>query len=806
MLADCTPTFRPRSMSGESYTRWRSSASDDEDDDALEEGESGAGRSRPGAVTVITARTRPPTALSPAAQARMVCVMVLMMLVCLVCVGVGVCVGLAWGYSQGSRHSVEHVIPAPAPDYQHAHRVLSYLQPHLLHDYMRKLSETPKPLLGTFVESVWETLGLRVNTTTFLVHLSRPDEERPNTVEVTYVDGHKYVLNPLPHTVNSPPFSAFSPAGEVTGPLVYGHYGRREDLATLQSLKISVKGAVVLLRDGKIHNGAKVHNAEQAGAGGVLLYPDPADMRGPRGGGAPYPNGTGLPDDGVIWDTLSIFPGDPATPFLPSIDHIYRSGRSSQPIPKIPVQSVSAEVAQTLLELVGGPEMPEGWRGGLDTVYRLGGTWRPEANVTNLTLAVNNVMQQETVKNIHATLPAVDESKVVMVGSHYGSLYTSPGAGLGALLALSDAFAKSYLTDGTQRQVVFSAWAASEHGLIGSTEFTQKYSWWVDTTMLAYLNMDEMLRGTGCLRVMASPVLRQAIREAATQVMWPMGEAVNVRDGWRMSDPLLRTDVHFSNLGSESDFASFTAQRGVPSAHFVVTGEQWVSSNSLRHSQYDTYQAYTSLLDPDYSWTTMLTSLVGAVTTVLSESDLPPLRMSDLSGDLYNGWQHFLDLHTTALTNSGYNFTSILDAIQMELITLDTMLSGLDRWYHSRPYYVHPYPHPFPGPAHYRQVEQRLRWLANLERGLLGPRGVGRASTTNLMIGPDPEDPYRAIHYPHAVQAITHALLQKTPWESVHQELSYILAALTSYRQLFPITFPDEPHNTTDGDFAEPQS
>lgn len=53
-------------------------------------------------------------------------------------------------------------------------------------------------------------------------------------------------------------------------------------------------------------------------------------------------------------------------------------------------------------------------------------------------------------------------------------------------------------------------------------------------------------------------------------------------------------------------------------------------------------------------------SLVGATLLVLSESEVPPLVLSELSGDLYNGWQGFLKSHSTSLTNSGYNFTGIL--------------------------------------------------------------------------------------------------------------------------------------------------
>lgn len=788
-------------MSAESYTRWHSNPSDEDDDDDENEDEDAGGRVGRGgteAVTIVSspsgARPRHLPDLTPAAQTRVICIMMLGGLVCMV---VGVCIGRAWGHT-AIHHTINHIIPASETHHYNASRLLRNLQPQLILDYMRRLDDTPKELLAEFVESVWQAQGLLTSSTHFTVQLSKPDTEHPNTVEVTYNDNHTEVLNPLPHTVESPPFSAYSAAGVVTGTLVYGHYGRREDLATLQSLKINLKGAILLLRHGKLHDGAKLHNAEQAGAGGVLLYPDPADLRGVRRGGDPYPNGTGLPDDGVIWGSLSKVPGDPATPFLPSLDHVYRKELSEQPLAKIPGQSVSGEVAKRLLTLVGGPMVPGGWRGDLGVTYKLGGSWAPNSRLTNLTLTVNNVLYQETIRNIHATMPAADQTKVIMMGCHYGSLYSSSSAGLGAMLALSDALSRAYLPKGTHRKVVFSAWAAGQQGMIGSTEFTQLHSWWVDTSMMAYLSLDEVLRGTGSMRVKASPTLREVIRQAATQVSWPIGEDVNVRDGWRMSDPLGKYDVHFSSLGSGSDFVSFTAQRGVPSAHFTAMGEEWWSTYSLRHSQYDTLETYTQLLDPGCKWTHMLASLVGSVMVMMSQSEVPPVLLNELSGELYNGWQRFLHLHTSALTKSGYNFTSILDAIEEEIVTLDESLKTLQAWYDSRLSYVRQYPSSFPGPAYFRQVEQRVRLLADLERGLLGPRGVQRTFTTNLMVGPDPEDPVRATHFPHASQAITHALQQKIPWENVHQELSYILAALASYRQLFPVDLPSHPEDATE--------
>nr|XP_027232919.1 transferrin receptor protein 2-like [Penaeus vannamei] len=256
---------------------------------------------------------------------------------------------------------------------------------------------------------------------------------------------------------------------QVTGAVVYGHYGRREDLVRLQALRIPVKGALLLLRHGKIHDGAKVgwgtHNAEAGGAAGVLLYPDPQDFAGV---GGRFPNGTGLPRDGVLWSSLNAVPETPPRPPAQPLPRL--QGPAPPRPPPHPAQTLSAEAAARVQELMGGPECP---RGG-------GAAWAPTAwaglgrgpGVVNVTLAVSNIVYQETLRNVHAALPAADNAKFVMLGCHYGSLYTEPAAGMAGLLAISEAVGKAFPL-GTQRKVIFSAWAAGEYGMIGSTEFAQ---------------------------------------------------------------------------------------------------------------------------------------------------------------------------------------------------------------------------------------------------------------------------------------------------------------------------------------------
>lgn len=61
--------------------------------------------------------------------------------------------------------------------------------------------------------------------------------------------------------------------------MVYANYGRPEDFNWLKSVGVAVKDCVVVMRvGGGVSFAEKVWLAERSGAGGVLIYPDPADV------------------------------------------------------------------------------------------------------------------------------------------------------------------------------------------------------------------------------------------------------------------------------------------------------------------------------------------------------------------------------------------------------------------------------------------------------------------------------------------------------------------------------------------------
>ena len=74
-----------------------------------------------------------------------------------------------------------------------------------------------------------------------------------------------------------PAYNAYSPAGDVTGDVVYVNYGVPEDYAKLAEMGISVEGKIAIARYGISFRGVKTKVAAEHGAIGLLIYSDPAD-------------------------------------------------------------------------------------------------------------------------------------------------------------------------------------------------------------------------------------------------------------------------------------------------------------------------------------------------------------------------------------------------------------------------------------------------------------------------------------------------------------------------------------------------
>ena len=212
---------------------------------------------------------------------------------------------------------------------------LAVPDPALARQHLKTLTASPHRAgspedyaTALYVAGRFKAAGLQTEIVPYTVLLDQPGT---NLVEAFDAAGHKVFAGPAPAPVAAetgsaidtsqddphitPPFSAWSASGDVTAPVVYANYGRLADFQLLADFGISVKGKIVLVRNGGDYRGVKVYIAQQRGARGVLLYSDPSDD-GSRSGST-YPDGPFRPDSAAQLGSvqfLPIYPGDPTSP------------------------------------------------------------------------------------------------------------------------------------------------------------------------------------------------------------------------------------------------------------------------------------------------------------------------------------------------------------------------------------------------------------------------------------------------------------------------------------------------------------
>ena len=296
-------------------------------------------------------------------------------------------------------------------------RIRSYLkfltaEPHI--------AAGPRDLeLTDWIRNKWTEFGLdTVSLDTYNFLLSFPDSARPNKIHLLDAEGNvrftSHHQEDLPDSERKnfiDAFIAFAPAGDVTAELVYVNYGRLEDIQKLKELGVSLEGKIAISRYGKIFRGNRLKNCQAAGAVGVIMYTDPAQVA-PRGTdpASVYPNTFFLPPSGVQRGTTFI-DADPLSPSWPSVDGAYRlTVNETSGLPQIPAQPIGYGDAEQLLATLGGPEVPPDWRGEIpDLTYRLGPGPDQQHAGWKARLVVNNYLEDRTSDNVVGVIQGSEE-------------------------------------------------------------------------------------------------------------------------------------------------------------------------------------------------------------------------------------------------------------------------------------------------------------------------------------------------------------------------------------------------------------
>ena len=434
-----------------------------------------------------------------------------------------------------------------------------------------------------------------------------------------------------------PTYNSYSGEGDVTAPLVYVNYGVPADYEELDRRGISVRGAIVIARYGGSWRGIKPKLAAEKGAVGCIIYSDPRDDGYAQGD--VYPTGPWRPKDGVqrgsVLD-LPVAPGDPltvgtgATPDAPRIE---RSAATT--IMKIPVLPISYADAQPLLAALGGPVVPEAWRGALPITYKMG----PGPAKVRLKAEFNWTLTP--VYNVVATLRGAElpDEWVVRGNHHDGWVNGAEDPIAGMIAELEEARALGELVKQgwrPRRTIVYTAWDAEEPALLGSTEWAEHHAAELKQKAVLYLNTDG--NGRGYLGAGGSHSFERLVNQVARSVedpesggtVWRRAQAARIRFGSPLQrrEARDRPDLRIDALGSGSDFTPFLQHLGVATLNIGFGGED---GGGIYHSIYDTFSWFTRFSDTSFVYGKALAQVAGTIVMRVANADILPHEFAALA-------------------------------------------------------------------------------------------------------------------------------------------------------------------------------
>ncbi len=480
--------------------------------------------------------------------------------------------------------------------------------------------------LALYLRDLWDGFGFETEMVRYDILVPWPVDlslrlVHPEVIELSVTEP------PIPEDPDSnvegglPGMAAYVASGQAEGDVIYANYGRIGDYRLLDGMGVSLEGKIVLVRYGGTPGqmrGMKVREAANRGAAGVVIYSDPEDDGYVRGD--VYPEGRWRPWEGIQRGSfldVPIYPGDPLTPFEPSIPGVARIPfEDAENVQKIPVQPISYGEALKILEHMGGDVVPTEWQGGLPLAYHLG------PGPARIEMDVQYDYQERPVWNVFGkVVGSVEPEKFVLAGGHRDSWVLGardPTSGAVSLLETARGVAAA-VAEGFQprRSIVFGSWGGEDFFLLGSTEWGEQFAEELQENMVVYINRESYTSGNWSAA--GNHSLEQFMIETSKDAPHP--EAATLFDAWQGQQP--GEALRLGALGSGSDYTVFLDHLGVPSLN-VGYG----SANGIYHSLYDTYYYYQRFGDPGYRYGVAQADMVGRMVMRLANAEILPFDFS----------------------------------------------------------------------------------------------------------------------------------------------------------------------------------
>jgi len=427
--------------------------------------------------------------------------------------------------------------------------------------------------------------------------------------------------NPTDSQVQPKPYLAFSGSGDVRGPLVYVNYGTKTDLKYLRDNDISLEGAIVIMRNGKMSTGLKVSLVEAAGAVGVITFSDRLQDSILE----LWPNGPDYPEGGVERDSLSltaISPGDILTPGYSSVGtNKVSSVEEIKTLPKIPAVPASWRDVRPFLEALKSvgvsmpgsdiPQISEWWSGNATT-------GSAEAHLVNYPV----VKERHPIWNVVGKMIGVEQKELaVIIGARRDSFcYGAAGSMSGTTVLLEIARVLSLMSKkynwSPLRSIYFASWDGTGQNLAGTTEWVEYNSETLREEGVVYINLDEAISGNG-FHAEGHPMLTTVLKQVLATVQEPA------------TNETMSTDFTMPPFKDFGDYTPFMSYAGIASLELSFRGKKFP-----KNSCFDSVEWMKKYGDADFSYHRTLTEIIGKLTLRLVDDAIIPFDMGTYAESL----------------------------------------------------------------------------------------------------------------------------------------------------------------------------
>jgi N-acetylated-alpha-linked acidic dipeptidase len=425
-----------------------------------------------------------------------------------------------------------------------------------------------------------------------------------------------------------PPFLEESGDGTVTGPVVYVNGASKADLTEIDAQRVSLKGAIALVRLGAPGGGGiagldpswiAYNELRKRGVVGILEFMDPATTG--YGGGAMWPSGNykntnmaermgGMSPRGF----MAFPPGDPTMAGkVPAVGAAHKSWNDI-PHATIPELSITQSTARTLLAGMSGNVVPQSWHAMFEFVQRLGG---------NEVVRVHTRFERElkTIWLVFGDMRGSEQpDSIVMIGSHrdamtFGAI--DPGSGTTDLLQDADAFhALAQQGWRPKRTIEFASWDGHELGLFGSAALIYQNGSALRKNVFQYINTDQLTTGNPFV-VSASPGLYGFMKQICDVVPAADGSGMlGARD--QRVRPLLNP------ISGGSDHQNFAYMLGV-----LSTSNGYYGSFGAHHTAEDNIDGLRTY-DPGMREAVVTAQVTGIQAMRAANATVQPLRIEEI--------------------------------------------------------------------------------------------------------------------------------------------------------------------------------